>query len=61
LRLVRNRCCITVCPGSRAENCAWSRPRPRARKEDPSMELAAVILFGTVVLWFVEETTDEHI
>jgi len=24
------------------------------------MELAAVVLFGSVVLWFVEEATDEH-
>jgi len=24
------------------------------------MEFAAVILFGSVVLWFVEEATDEH-
>jgi hypothetical protein len=26
-----------------------------------AMEFAAVILFGSVVLWFVEEATDEHI
>jgi len=25
------------------------------------MEFAAVVLFGSVVLWFVEEATDEHI
>jgi len=24
------------------------------------MELAAAVLFGSVVLWFVEEATDEH-
>jgi len=24
------------------------------------MELAAVVLFSSVVLWFVEEATDEH-
>jgi len=25
------------------------------------MEFAAVVLLGSVVLWFVEEATDEHI
>jgi len=25
------------------------------------MELAAVILFSSVVLWFVEEAADEHV
>jgi len=24
------------------------------------MELAAAVLFGSVVLWFVEEAADEH-
>jgi hypothetical protein len=32
-----------------------------ACKEAHRMELAAVVLFSSVVLWFVEETTDEHI
>jgi len=35
--------------------------RASTRKEDPRMELAAVILFSSVVLWFVEEAADEHI
>ena len=30
-------------------------------EEDPEMELAAVVLFSSVVLWFVEEAADEHI
>jgi len=25
------------------------------------MEFAAVVLFGSVVLWFVEEAADEHV
>jgi len=25
------------------------------------MELAAVVLFSSVVLWFVEEATDDHL
>jgi len=25
------------------------------------MELAAVVLFSSVVLWFVEEATDDHV
>ena len=35
--------------------------RAPARMEDPSMELAAVVLFSSVVLWFVEEAADEHV
>jgi hypothetical protein len=29
--------------------------------QESAMEFAAVVLFGSVVLWFVEEATDEHI
>jgi len=25
------------------------------------MELAAAVLFGSVVLWFIEETADQHV
>jgi hypothetical protein len=28
--------------------------------QESAMEFAAVVLFGSVVLWFVEEATDEH-
>jgi hypothetical protein len=45
----------------RAENSIRSRTRPSARKEYSRMELAAVVLFSSVVLWFVEEAADEHI
>jgi hypothetical protein len=31
-----------------------TRPAAR-RKEDPQMELAALVLFGSIVLWFFEE------
>jgi hypothetical protein len=34
-------------------------PRPWARSIE--MEIAAVIMVSTVLLWFVEETADEHI
>jgi hypothetical protein len=33
----------------------------RASKEDRIMEIAAAVLVGTVVLWFVEEAADEHV
>ena len=29
--------------------------------EDHRMELAAVVLFSSVVLWFVEEAADDHV
>ena len=32
-----------------------------ACQEDHRMELAAVVLFSSVVLWFVEEATDDHV
>jgi hypothetical protein len=35
--------------------------RAPAREEDQQMELAAVVLFGSIVLWFVEEAVDEHV
>ena len=34
---------------------------PFAREEGPSMELAAAVLFSSVVLWFIEEAADEHV
>jgi hypothetical protein len=34
--------------------------RHPARKEDQVMEVAAVVLFGSVVLWFLEEAADTH-
>lgn len=36
-----------------------ARTRHPARKS--AMEVAAVILFGSVVLWFIEEAADEHV
>jgi hypothetical protein len=32
-----------------------------ALKEGPVMEIAAAVLFCSVVIWFVEEATDEHV
>jgi hypothetical protein len=29
--------------------------------QESAMELAAFVLFGSVVLWFVEEAADEHV
>ena len=34
---------------------------PFAREEDPIMELAAAVLFSSVVLWFIEEAADQHV
>ena len=34
---------------------------PTARGEDPIMEIAAVVLITSVLLWFLEEATDEHV
>jgi hypothetical protein len=39
-----------------------SKTLPRvARHQEKQMEIAAVILFSSVVLWIVEEAADEHI
>jgi hypothetical protein len=32
-----------------------------APKEDHAMEVAAFVLIGSVVLWFIEEVTDRHL
>jgi hypothetical protein len=34
---------------------------PTARGEDPIMGIAAAVLITSVLLWFVEEATDEHV
>jgi hypothetical protein len=34
---------------------------PNAREEGQQMELAAFVLFGSVVLWIVEEAADRHL
>jgi hypothetical protein len=34
---------------------------PSAFKEGQVMEIAAAVLFCSVVLWFVEEAADEHV
>ena len=34
---------------------------PTAREEDRIMEIAAVVLFSSVLLWLVEEVTDQHV
>jgi hypothetical protein len=34
---------------------------PRHATRNPAMEVAAIVLFSSVVLWFVEEAADEHI
>ena len=35
--------------------------RSRQTTRNPAMEVAAIVLFSSVVLWFVEEAADEHI
>lgn len=50
------RTCVTDPLPPRDDNGTWSSTRPAARhKEDPQMELAALVLFGSIVLWFFEE------
>jgi hypothetical protein len=50
------RTCVTDRLPPLDDNGAWSSTRPAARrKEDPQMELAALVLFGSIVLWFFEE------
>ncbi len=34
---------------------------PRHATRNPAMEVAAIVLFSSVVLWIVEEAADEHI
>jgi hypothetical protein len=34
---------------------------PTAREEDRIMEIAAVVLFSSVLLWLVQEVTDQHV
>jgi hypothetical protein len=34
--------------------------RTHAREEDRIMEIAAVVLFSSVLLWLVEEVTDQR-
>jgi hypothetical protein len=46
---------------ARARRISLGPRRAFTRKEDPRMELAAVILFSAVVLWIVEEAADEHV
>jgi hypothetical protein len=46
---------------ARARRISLGPRRAFTRKEDPRMELAAVILFSSVVLWIVEEAADEHV
>jgi hypothetical protein len=34
---------------------------PRQATRKPAMEVAAIVLFSSVVLWFFEEAADEHV
>jgi len=34
---------------------------PSALKEGQVMEIAAAVLFCSVVIWFIEEAADEHV
>jgi hypothetical protein len=49
-------CCVAAgkLPGD--PGGALSAPR-----EDHLMEVAAFVLIGSVVLWFIEEATDRHL
>ena len=53
-----NGTCVTECPGEAAENvCCPGQCREARRKETPHMELAALVLFGSIALWFVGEAS----
>jgi hypothetical protein len=42
--------------------CRSIKTRSRsALKEAQVMEIAAAVLFCSVIIWFVEEATDEHV
>jgi hypothetical protein len=48
-------------PQRNIQNARRFRRRTHASSsQEHAMELAAAVLFGSVVLWFVEEATDEH-
>jgi hypothetical protein len=48
-------------PQRNIQNARRLRRRQQASSsQESAMEFAAVVLFGSVVLWFVEEATDEH-
>jgi len=51
----------TFCCGATITMCGDPARALRASKEDRIMEIAAAVLVGTVVLWFVEEAADEHV
>lgn len=39
------------------DNAGWSHRAASARQEYPMMELAALVLFSSVALWFVGEAS----
>jgi hypothetical protein len=49
-------------PQRNIQNARRLRRRTHASSsQESAMEFAAVVLFGSVVLWFVEEATDQHL
>lgn len=49
-----NGTCVTESRGDAGENvCCPGQCRAARRKETPHMELAALVLFGSIALWFV--------
>jgi hypothetical protein len=48
-------------PRRTVQNSRRLQRRPYApSSQESAMEFAAVVLLGSVVLWFVEEAADEH-
>lgn len=53
-----NGTCVTESPGDAGENaCCPGQCRQARRKETAHMELAALILFGSIALWVVGEAS----
>jgi hypothetical protein len=53
-----NGTCVTERPVDGGENACCPGPCHEAgRKETPHMELAALVLFGSIALWFVGEAS----
>lgn len=53
-----NGTCVTERPDGTGENaCCPGRCHEAGRKETPHMELAALVLFGSIALWFVGEAS----
>ena len=67
-RALLRRLCVSEIRRASTTCCAAAGKLPggpggalSAPKEDHAMEVAAFVLIGSVVLWFIEEATDRHL